>query len=342
MKGSKSIFKIHVMPILLALLIVVLGGGIMFFVMSFGFGFENRVIEHDRPDGGIIYTENTCAPLTEISPWADCFDEKEAKPVNSVEDSEGQEELELEAARLARYYLGRAKELDVTADLSDAVVTTKRFNFDYGYIINKVNVAYEYIKCYDNCLVTFESDKKTVRVRFAFHGYAGLEDICSDLVFFEIDDTSDNNLSAENVNTAYKTLLESVKTVSHYKDFTSNLVYEDYPNMTAIDDGNSDKLVFDVTETLSDTQIIEYFLISYSLSYNERTTDPLLSRDNIVFFITGCDYSVSYHDGEIYVTWNMQSDDTSSNVSASGLTLKYSVAEGHIVGMALNDSKFIP
>lgn len=321
-KASKSFFKLHVLPPLLALLIVVSGGGIMFAVMNIGFSFQNRVITHDVPDGGMIYSVRSKESLDNMYPWS-WFNGEKSVPA-SEEEYYSLKYIEAEVALIARYFLGRPYEMDCTVDWSDA-----RCDAFTHAVLHKDQEEESIVRCVDRCRVTFDSDGASFDVRFAFLDYF-------DLIYFEVNRTDTDGkreFTVDEVNEAYRLVMSSCKSVEGNSILLYNLLYNENIQYSF----NDSYVILENAYEASDIWIsyfeyqpIEYFLCAYTLAGANRKIPPDNTKSTISYFLSNHEPTASYYDGSIYITWN--------DTTGVELTLRYSIADKCITGMAVKEA----
>ncbi len=338
-------FKRHVLPVMFALIIIALCGGAMFVAMRFGFNFQNQVVAHDLPSSGTLYSAKDKQDLTDTVFWSTFKSADKKKFVNDMpEDSVADDDMKIlgnvkaDAVTLARFFLGRmttySKEISV--DLSEASYAIK----DIEYIIEATDEATNddgtkqnpHVIFIDNCIVSFDTVKEKYVLRYAYNR-------SSELMFFEIESLSDQECTANEVNSAYQNLLTESKNLyegndqSSYRFTADTLLYNPniiwyIENQFAGDDVIDEYSSLMKFESYRFDYPISYFLAMYSWLGNNREEQPETTKKTLSVCINFYPPDVKYSDGYIYI--NMGSVD-----GPSGIRLKYSVSDRCITGMCV-------
>lgn len=326
-------FKLHVLPILLSIAIIVVGGGAIFFAMRFGFSFQNRIITHNIADAGTLYSPEKQKKLTETVMWSQ-FEKSDpksfvnGKPDGTVTDEVYQilENIEEEASLLARFYLGRltTEPDDVTVDISEAryaaIDTLNIYGVDTG--ISEVFV--------DNCIISFDVEGEKYSLRLIYMDR-------SNISFFEFENLKEQDYTVYDINTAYRIVSgEAEDLYRGAKDsFTADSLLNDPNIIMEIMNRTFDYYMFDKLESFMRFESyrfqepISYFLAMYGTLGNYKDEPPEYIKGNLALYINTYTPQITYTDGYIYL--NYQDVD-----GKGGMMLKYSVADRCITGMAVN------
>lgn len=333
-------FKLHILPVLLALLIIALGCSLLFFAMHFGFSFQDRIIVRSNPDAGVLSSDEIPPKLTDLY-WWQMFEKADKKSLaNGVSADDTDDETykvlssaEEDVSLLSRYFLGHitVDESDVTVDLSSAryaVVDISETYEIYGedsYIIRSIVV--------DGCVVSFDNEGEKYKLRYAYNNMG-------ELIFFEFENLKEKEYTSDDVNSAYKyisselsymqsdmdssrspyTLLYDQSIIRRITSTYSGIHYDDYVEAVYDDPANFNWRF---------ERPISYFLALYGFTYNPYNTSTAYVKSNLAMYMSTFPAQTVYSDGCIYISCGVID-------GKSGVMLKYSVADKCITGVAIN------
>lgn len=335
-----KVFKLHILPILLSIAIIVVGGGTIFFAMRFGFSFQNRIITHDIADAGALYSPERQKKLTETTMWSqfESYYPKNfinGKPGDDVTDESYRilANIDEEASLLARFFLGHltTEPYDVTVDLSNARYAVADQDTSYADSDKEEGADNGTPAVFvDNCIVSFDTEGEKYSLRLIYMDY-------SNISFIEFENLGEYEYTVSDVNASYRIVSgETEDLFRGAKDSftTESLLYD--PNIIVeIMNQTFGYYIFDETESLMRFESyrfhkpISYFLAMYGMLGNLRTDPPEYVKSNLSLYINTYTPQITYTDGYIYISYQ--------NIDGKGgMILKYSVADKCITGMAVN------